>query len=103
MRLYHVADAQRVDVCVEAPGEAAGNALAHEFGDGVGVHGVDVEVLGEGEGGEGKGALAEAYFVGGFRGGDDDFADAEFAGGFDYVVGACCVAFEAFVVLGGVC
>jgi hypothetical protein len=31
--------------------------------------------------------LPEANFVGGFAGGDYDFLDAEFAGGFDDVVG----------------
>jgi hypothetical protein len=45
-------------------------------------------------------ALAETDFVCGFRAGDDDLLDAEFAGGFDDVVGTSYVASVTFVVLG---
>ena len=43
--------------------------------------------------------MAETDFVGGFAGRDDYFLYAEFAGGFDDVVGAGYVAAIAFVVL----
>lgn len=43
-------------------------------------------------------ALRKANAIGGFRAGDDDFGDAEFAGCFDYVVGREYVASEALVV-----
>lgn len=43
--LDDVADAERVDIGVEAAGESAGYSLAAEFGDGVGVHGVYVHVF----------------------------------------------------------
>jgi hypothetical protein len=102
VRLDDVADAQAVYVRLEASCEAAGYTLAAELGDGVGVHRVYVEGLGEGEGGVGERALAEADFVDGFGGGDYDFGDAELAGGFDDVVGAGYVAGVALVVLGGV-
>jgi hypothetical protein len=100
VRLDDIADAQRVDVCVEAARETAGDALAAEFGDGIRVHGVHVVGFVEREGGVVERALAETDFVGGFRGGDYDLFDAEFAGGFDDVVGACHIAAVAFVVLG---
>lgn len=43
-------------------------------------------------------ALGEANAIGGFRAGDDDFGDAEFAGSFDDIVGCSHVASEAFIV-----
>ena len=42
--------------------------------------------------------LGEADAIGCFAGGDDDFLDAEFARGFDYVVSGQDVAFEAFII-----
>jgi hypothetical protein len=102
MRLNHVTNAQGIDVSVEAARKAAGHALAAEFGNRVRVHGVYVVGFVEREGGVVERALAETDFVGGFGGGDDDFLDAEFAGGFDDVVGAGYVAAVAFVVLGRV-
>jgi hypothetical protein len=99
VRLDDVADTQGVDVGGEAAREAPSNALAAEFGDGVGVHGVYVVGFVEGEGGVVERALAETDFVGGFRGSDYDLLDAEFAGGFDDVVSACYIATVAFVVL----
>jgi hypothetical protein len=100
VRLDHVADAQRVDVGAEAPREAAGYALAAQLGDGVGVHGVDVDGLFKREGGVGQVALPETDFVGRFARGDYYFLDAEFACGFDDVVGGSGVAAVALIVLG---
>ena len=99
VRLDDIAYAQRVDVRIEAAREAACDSLAAEFANRIRVHGIDVVGFVEREGRIIQIALAEADFVGGFGGGDDDFADAEFAGGFDDVVGACCVASVALVVL----
>jgi hypothetical protein len=102
MRLNHVTNAQGIDVSVEAARKAAGHALAAEFGNRVCVHGVYVVGFVEWKGGVVERALAETDFVGGFGGGDDDFLDAEFTGGFDDVVGAGYVAAVAFIVLGRV-
>jgi hypothetical protein len=86
VRLDNVTDSERVDVGVESACESTGYTLSDQLRDGVGVHGVDVLGLVEREGSVFLFALAEAYFVGGFAAGDDDFADAELAGGFDYIV-----------------
>jgi hypothetical protein len=98
VRLDDVANAQGVDVGVETAGEASSYALAGELGDSVGVHGVDVGVFVERERRVVKVALAEADFIGGFAGRDYDLADAEFAGGFDDIVGGCHVASPQLVV-----
>jgi hypothetical protein len=102
VRLDDISDPEGVNVGVEAACETAGDTLATEFGDGVCVHGIDVVSFVEREGRVVQVALAEANFVGGFGGCDDYFLDAEFAGGFDDVVGAGYVAAVAFVVLGSV-
>jgi hypothetical protein len=99
VRLDDVADAQRVNVGVEAARETAGHALAAEFGNGVCVHGVHVVGFVQREGCVVEIALAEADFVGGFGARNNDLFNAEFAGGFDDVVGASYVAGVAFVVL----
>ena len=91
VRLDHVADAQRVDVDAEAARKGARDALAAELAERVAVHRVVVVgVLVEREGvvvAGSVGALAEADAVGRLAGRDDDLLDAQFAGGFDHVVG----------------
>lgn len=82
-----VADAQGVDVCVEAAGKATGYALAAELRDGVGVHRIDVCVFDQGEGSVVEIALPKADLVGGLAAGDDDLLDSELTGCFDDVVG----------------
>jgi hypothetical protein len=99
MRLHHIAYSQCVNVGGETTRKAAGNALAAEFGNGVGVHGVYVVGFVEGERGVVEIALAEADFVGCFGGGYYYLSNAEFTGGFDDVVGGGYVAAVAFVVL----
>ena len=85
-------------ICIEASSETPGDALAAQLRDGVCVHGIYVQRLLEREGDVVDVALAEADFVCGFAACDDDFLDAEFAGGFDDVVCALDVAGVAFVV-----
>lgn len=99
MRLDDIPNAQSVDIRAREPArEAAAAAFAAELARGVGVHGVAVVVLFQREGVVVGVALREADAVGSFGAGDDDFLDAEFAGGFDDVVGAEDVAAEAFAV-----
>ena len=87
VRLDDVANAQRVDVGLEAHGEGARGLFVDHLGQAVAVHGVDVIVLLQREVLEVLLALGEADAVGGLAGGHDDLADAEFHGGFDDVVG----------------
>jgi hypothetical protein len=98
VRLHDVADAQDINVIPEAPREPSSGFLAADLAQGVGVHGVDVVVFFQWEGVVVSVALAEADAVGCLAGGCDDFLDAEFGGGFDYVVGGGDVGAEAFVV-----
>lgn len=98
VRLDHIADAQRIDIHAVAAGETARGALAAQLGGGVRVGGIDVVVLVEGEGVVVGVAVGEADAVDGLGAGDDDFAHAELAGGFDDVVGAEDVAAEGFAV-----
>jgi hypothetical protein len=98
VRLDDVADAQDIYVISEAPGEAPSGLFAADLAQRVRVHGVDVVVFFQREGVVVGVALAEADAVGCLAGGCDDFLDAEFGGGFDYVVGGGDVGAEAFVV-----
>lgn len=90
VRLDHIADAEDVDVVLEAASEGAGDAFAAEFAAGVGVHWVNVVgVFIQWVGMVGEvfvATLREADAIDGFGGGDDDFLDAEFRGCFDDVV-----------------
>lgn len=95
----YVADAQDVNVAVvKAAGERSCGLFAADLGQGVGVHGIDIVVLLEWERVVIGIALGKANAIGGFRAGDDDFGNAEFAGCFDDIVGCGHVASEALVV-----
>lgn len=98
VRLNDVTDPEDVNVVSVPAGKSAGGALAADFAQRVRVHGVDVVVFLEGEGVVVCIALREADAVGGFGACSYDFADAEFRGRFDDVVGGCDVCFKAFVV-----
>lgn len=95
----HISDSQNVDIAVvEAAGERSCGLFAADLGQGVCVHGIDIVVFLQRERVVIGIALGKADSIGGFRAGDDDFGDAEFAGCFDDIVGCGYVASEAFVV-----
>lgn len=80
------ADAQAVDVnALEALSEAGGYALHTDFAGSVNVHGLGGRVFGQGKVRVVDVAFGVADAVGGDGGGEDDFLDSEFAGGFDDV------------------
>jgi hypothetical protein len=97
--LDNIADAEGIDISIESTSETPGDTLAAEFGYGVRVHWVYVKGFVEGEGSVVEVTLAEADFVCGFAGGNDDLLNAEFASGFDDIVGAGYVSTIAFIVL----
>lgn len=98
VRLDDAADAQDVDVDAEPTGVPAGDALAAQLRDGVGVCWVDVEGFVDGEGREVDVALGVGRAVDRDAAGEDDLLDAQFAGGFDHVVCRDGVCAECFVV-----
>ena len=98
VRLDDAADAQDVDVDAEPTGVPAGDALAAQLCDGVGVCWVDVEGFVDGEGREVDVALGVGRAVDRDAAGEDDLLNTQFAGGFDHVVCRDGVCAECFVV-----
>lgn len=86
--LDHRADSQTVNIHAFKPlREAVSYALHADFARGVDVHGFGGRGLDEGKVRDVDVAFGVGYAVGGDARGEDDGADAEFAGGFDDVLG----------------
>lgn len=98
-RFYNCGDAQAVDIYAgKAASEGGGSGFHTEFTGGVDVHGACGTGFCEGEVRVGDVAFGVGNPVGGYAGCEDDFTDAEFAGGFENVVGAQGVDAISFVV-----
>ena len=98
MRLYHVTNPERINVCSEPASECTSGSFSAQLGQRIRVHRIVIVVLFKWKRVVIRVALGEAYAVCCFGARDDDLLYTELASSFDDVVGGHYIGCEALIV-----